>query len=53
MISMIGTVAGITLSLIALYLMGWVQSTILLGVLLVLGLMCLGAYVRLMLIVLQ
>ncbi|HEY4328902.1 MAG TPA: hypothetical protein VGN88_04140 [Phycisphaerae bacterium] len=53
MISMIGTVAGITFSLIALYLMGWFQSQILLAALLIMGLMCLGAYARLMLIVLQ
>ncbi len=53
MISMIATVVGIALSLIALYLMAWFQSFILLSTLLLLGLICFAAYVRLMLIVLQ
>jgi hypothetical protein len=52
-ISMIMTVAGIASSLVALFLMAWMQSLVVLAVLLILGLFSLAAYTRLMLLVLE
>ncbi len=53
MISMILTMAAISLSMISLFFMVWFQSLALLIFMLALGLACLGAYVRLMYTVLQ
>jgi hypothetical protein len=52
-ISAVMTVAGIAASLLALYLMEWVQSLALLTILLGQGLLSLAAYTRLMLLVLE
>jgi hypothetical protein len=52
-ISMSMTVAGIAASLVALYLMAWLQSPAILGILLAQGLLSLAAYTRLMLLVLE
>jgi len=52
-ISMIMTVASITICLLALFLMAWTQNLPLLATVLLLGLLCLAAYTRLMFTVLQ
>lgn len=53
MISMGMTVTGISLCMICLFLMAWWQSYAALTLMLLLGLLCLAAYSRLMLLVLE
>ncbi|HVS71183.1 MAG TPA: hypothetical protein VHQ47_08010 [Phycisphaerae bacterium] len=53
MISMIITVAAISLCMVSLFFMVWFQSLALLAFMLVLGLACLASYMRLMLTVLE
>ncbi len=53
LISMVMTVAGITSCLLALYLMGWIQSPELMALLVLQGLLTLASYMRLMVLVLQ
>ena len=53
MISMIITVAAISLCMVSLFLMAWFESMALLVFMLVLGLCCLASYMRLMFTVLQ
>ncbi len=53
LIAMIMTVTAISLCLLALFLMAWLQNPIILGSLVFLGFLSLASYMRLMLLVLQ